>query len=407
MPISLQLAGNLISGTELLGGAGHLQVVLVTDDGSTEIEVQSPAFFGFTGGDWVYHLRDHTSTSNPPFFGNSTRYATTELLSGDDALAAWSILVQAYEQMRSFSPNFEYNLLSQNSNSFANSILSVIGVHMGDVVSGATPSYLDSSSLGFPGEGLNVLTSNSIDVSNPGSFTRDLYLSGGARDDRIVTGAGNDTLYGEAGNDTLIGGAGDDFLYGGAGNDSLVGGAGSNDFVRFSGSFAASSVINLATGTATVGSDIDTLSGIENVFASPFADEVIGDNGANYVIGFSGQDTLSGGGGNDTLDGGVGRDTLIGGSGDDFLIAGDAGNGDRLTGGLGEDVFFIYNYDYVITDFTLGQDYLLVGAETAQSFADVTIAQNGANALLSWDNTQVTLEGFDSTTLTADQFLFT
>lgn len=80
-------------------------------------------------------------------------------------------------------------------------------------------------------------------------------------------------------------------------------------------------------------------------------------------------DTLEGGAGNDQLFGNGGDDSLLGGTGDDFLhggfghdeLFGGTGN-DTLTGSHGEDVFYFAatsGHD-VITDFTIGEDVLIL-----------------------------------------------
>ena len=117
-------------------------------------------------------------------------------------------------------------------------------------------------------------------------------LEGLAGDDRLAGGDGNDTLYGGTGNDTLLGEDGDDWLNGGAGADSIDGGAGT-DTADYTGSSAAV-LVSLATGLGTGG---DTLTGIENLMGSDFADTLTGDNGANVLWGAAGNDVLSGGGG--------------------------------------------------------------------------------------------------------------
>ena len=69
---------------------------------------------------------------------------------------------------------------------------------------------------------------------------------------------------------------------------------------------------------------VDTLSNIENLTGSNYADTLTGDSGNNTLSGGSGDDTLTGSGGNDTLLGGDGTDILSGGAGNDTLD-GDAG----------------------------------------------------------------------------------
>jgi Ca2+-binding RTX toxin-like protein len=131
-------------------------------------------------------------------------------------------------------------------------------------------------------------------------------INGTAAADVINGLGGNDIINGLGGNDRVCGGGGDDTLEGGVGSDILDGGAGS-DLARFSSSTAAVTV-NLGTGTAT-GAGTDTLTTVESVAGSDFADTLIGDARANALSGRGGNDLLDGGAGNDILDGGSGLDT--------------------------------------------------------------------------------------------------
>jgi Ca2+-binding RTX toxin-like protein len=141
-------------------------------------------------------------------------------------------------------------------------------------------------------------------------------------DIEAVTGSANaDTLTGSAAGDTLDGGAGDDLLTGAAGADSLVGGDGT-DTADFS-DLAQAVTVDLAAGTASDGTDTDTLSGVENVTGTAQADALTGDDVANVLSGGAGTDTLSGAGGDDVLNGEAGNDRLAGGEGDDTLDGGD------------------------------------------------------------------------------------
>ena len=73
--------------------------------------------------------------------------------------------------------------------------------------------------------------------------------------------------------------------------------------------------VDLGAGTA-VGEGNDTLSDIEGVSGSPFADDtLVGDQEDNYLDGYGGDDTLSGLGGDDWLSGGAGDDQIDGGPG--------------------------------------------------------------------------------------------
>lgn len=139
-------------------------------------------------------------------------------------------------------------------------------------------------------------------------------IYGEAGTDRLVGGDGNDTLFGGSSSDTLEGGNGNDVLDGGSGNDTLDGGAGT-DTVTYSAETAGVSV-NLATGTATgTTSGTDTLTSIENIIGTGFADTLTGNGADNVIDGGAGADTISAGQGDDTVFGGDGNDNIVAGPG--------------------------------------------------------------------------------------------
>ena len=203
------------------------------------------------------------------------------------------------------------------------------------------------------------------------------WLEGGDNDDTLTAGGGYDTLDGGAGNDrldggdnndSLFGGGGDDILKGAKGNDALDGGAGRDiaDFSDATGPINFDASLGVAT---TPGIGTDTLTGIEGVYGSAFADVLLGSAADNIFRGGLGNDTLSGGLGSDTVDfsaasgpvsvnltiltaqnTGEGFDTfsgienLIGSAfgdtftGQNFLNRFDGGGGDdELRGGTGDD----------------------------------------------------------------------
>ena len=185
----------------------------------------------------------------------------------------------------------------------------------------------------------NVTGDAGDDIMIGGNFADQFDGQGG--DDNLVGSAGNDTLSGGTGSDTLSGNSGDDNLLGGAGNDLLKGAGGNDtfnggadsdtaDYLASSGGITA----DLQAGTVT-GQGDDTLTAVENVIGSEFADSLSGDSGANHLRGERGDDVLLGLGGDDVLWGGIGDDTIEGGTGDDYL-EGDHGN-DTLSGGDGDD----------------------------------------------------------------------
>ena len=122
---------------------------------------------------------------------------------------------------------------------------------------------------------------------------------------------------------------------GGSAGDTLDGGGGI-DTASYGGSLEGI-YVDLDAGTATGGdAEGDTLTNIENLTGSDFADTLIGDANANVLDGGAGNDTLRGGDGNDTLIGGAGNDVAYGEAGDDTYVfsEGDLGS-DQFYGGAG------------------------------------------------------------------------
>jgi Ca2+-binding RTX toxin-like protein len=120
----------------------------------------------------------------------------------------------------------------------------------------------------------------------------------------------DDTLTGDGAANALDGGGGADELSGGGGGDTLIGGSGTDtaNYIDSASGVTVNLVFGLGFGGTAEG---DTLSGIENVSGSLYADNLTGDAGPNRLSGSGGDDTLKGGGGADTLDGGTGfHDTV-------------------------------------------------------------------------------------------------
>jgi Ca2+-binding RTX toxin-like protein len=114
----------------------------------------------------------------------------------------------------------------QNSNSYASTVLSIIGINIFDYDDAARPADVTETPP-FPGIGRNVLQRTDT------AFALNLKGSGGV--DLIYGGIRADTFSGGGGEDTLFGDLGDDFLEGGVGNDILIGGEGVDDSAVFSG----------------------------------------------------------------------------------------------------------------------------------------------------------------------------
>lgn len=199
----------------------------------------------------------------------------------------------------------------------------------------------------------------------------------------IIGGAGNDHLTGSLGNDVISGGIGDDFIFDTDGVNLLRGGRG-NDVIEL-GNGSNGSIARGGKG----------------------ADTLISGNGDDRLFGDAGHDVLNGGRGDDVLKGGRGRDVLDGGRGEDRIIGG--AGADIMTGGDDADVFVFASKAWgrdVISDFTDGED--LIKIRGIDRFEDLTIRQNGDNAVIRWgqDNSLIVLENVEIEKLDANDFLF-
>ncbi len=139
-----------------------------------------------------------------------------------------------------------------------------------------------------------------------------LELDAGAGNDTITIGNSSAAVYGGDGNDRIFSGAAADEIHGGAGRDIV-------DY-RF---YASGVTVDLAAGTGAGG---DTISEVESVLGSEFADTIQGDANANTLMGMAGNDVLNGRDGNDALTGGAGYDQMYGGAGDDLYYVNDDGD---------------------------------------------------------------------------------
>lgn len=158
-------------------------------------------------------------------------------------------------------------------------------------------------------------------------------LRAGPGNDTLRGGPGSDMLRGQEGNDAVRGDAGYDFLGGGPGDDTIDGGTDVDTVIHLGavGPVTASLAIGKATGEGT-----DTLTGIENMHGTDYADRLIGSAGQNLIWGRAGEDEISGGDSPDVVLGGDGPDVLSGGSGPDLVVG--AAGADKLRGGAGADL---------------------------------------------------------------------
>ena len=233
----------------------------------------------------------------------------------------------------------------------------------------------------------------------------------------------------------LTGNEGDNGLWGGGGGDTLIGGGGIDGASYYSS--PAGVTVSLLTNTGRGGdAEGDTLSGIENLDGSAFADTLVGDSGANQLVGEGGDDTLIGAAGSDVLFAGLGNDHIDAGEGDDLIhaLGGGPGTVQTIIGGPGRDTFqpvgwFGQGGEARIADFAVGVggdildfDRMFPPWRSYSSFHGnpfdasvgvLRLVQQGPDTLAQWDEdgaggagydwqTQAVLENVTATSLTGE-----
>ena len=256
--------------------------------------------------------------------------------------------------------------------------------------------------------------------------------------ENAIGGSGNDILIGNAAANQLTGGAGADTFEGGAGNDVLNGGAGF-DTASYAGS-ASGVNINLAASIYSGGDAVgDTLTSIEAIVGSGFADTITGSAGDDTIEGGAGNDILSGGSGIDTVSyagstfgvtvhldnptaqntvqqgidtisgfenilgssqadslwGDAGNNVINGGAGFDYIVSG--GGTNALIGGDGGDTYVVQGVNDVVTE-AVGGGYDVVLAQTnlmlaAGSEVEALAVNTTAGITLTGNEFQQTLSG--------------
>jgi Ca2+-binding RTX toxin-like protein len=173
--------------------------------------------------------------------------------------------------------------------------------------------------------------------TSPGPVTVDLSKSGPQNTgafgtdqitniDTLIGSPYDDTLTGSDHGEVIQGGDGNDVLTGRGGNDTLDGGPGIDTASYSTPPAGVTQGVMVDLGIAgpqqTGGAGADTLTGIENLVGSPFADELTGDSQANTIVGGAGEDSLNGAGGDDHLDARDGaHDQVLCGPGNDSVDA--------------------------------------------------------------------------------------
>lgn len=272
------------------------------------------------------------------------------------------------------------------------------GLDDGDVVCGGTGNDTITSvggmtAYGGPGDDAIVV--------GPDSGIRNVAnIFGGDGDDLLVNdGSAFAILDGGPGNDTLLGGNSTGIFRPGPGDDVIDGRDGIptdgvllRNYIDYSDA-PGPVLVNLRGGWAT-GEGYDRIIDITELYGSPYADVLIGDDQANYLDGgFNDQlggrqEVIAALGGDDFLDG-SGR--LLGGPGDDTFYLSFAATDDRIDGGPGVDVVdFTDAFGDVVVDLVAGTasgaftgDDVVTNVENVNGtrYADHITGDDGDNSL--------------------------
>ncbi len=204
-----------------------------------------------------------------------------------------------------------------------------------------------------------------------------IYAQLGSGGDTILAGNGNNVVYDGGGADTITAGTGDDQISSGAGNDFISAGSGTNVIDGGDGTDTVSyAVLSAGTGVtvnlvahSTTGGATDTLTAIENVEGTTYADTITGDTVANVIWGLAGDDVLDGGGAT------TGADTVYGGDGNDTINVSQASPGGYFSGGDGDDSITVSAAALAATfDGGAGNDTFTISETIASSAGTATIA---------------------------------
>ena len=202
--------------------------------------------------------------------------------------------------------------------------------------SAVTGFHLDyQGNAGFYSTVLETVTGTSLSDTMYGHGV----LNGGSGDD-VLTATGSSTLNGGDGNDTLHAGLGETVLDGGPGDDLLecdsnIGGVGTATYGDAASGVTVSLLVSGPQNTGGAGTD--TLSGIQNLIGSAFADTLTAWATGSELTGGAGNDFLIGGAGNDVFDGGTGTDAVSYQSASAAVQVDLSTAGPQATGGAGTD----------------------------------------------------------------------
>lgn len=333
-----RLAAGRSTAVTLFGGSGDERIVaaggavaanLYGGDGDDELVAVSGSSNVLVGNDGKDRLVA-IATDNVTLYGLAGD-DVFEILGGTNITALGDLGIYGYTGADTFtvSGGTNVNVYGERSND-------IIAINGGTGVSAFGGSGNDL--LSATG-GTNILLAGNADNDLiQGNSIAGVLAFGGTGDDILATGGkGADILVGEEGNDryqfsnpvgdvvlTLdeVRRLGDDEPF----RDSYGHGSDVLD-LRFLGSGVTLDLSRVAGKVATAADRQTILAGLnlvlfgvfDQVWGTPHADRIVGNDANNTFLGFGGNDTLVGGAGNDTLVGGDGNNSLEGDDGSDVF----------------------------------------------------------------------------------------
>lgn len=249
----------------------------------------------------------------------------------------------------------------------------------------------------------NVAAGGLINIYSTVDFTtaNSMYIDGSAERD------GDFTILGGVGDDTLIGGGGNDYFRGAGGTDVIDGGAGYNRISFFYASSAVKLDLNVQGSAQSTGLGTLTLSNVDDVSGTRFADLLTGNDHDNLLQGNGGSDTLIGNLGNDWFQVGPTTDSheipkgvvISGGGGTDLIDFFDNG---RSTS------FITLDLSNAATQDTGQGTYKISGVENAAGTLtdDKISGTSGANSLYGNSGDDTLIGGGGNDTLYGDSYIY-